>query len=73
MKEGCIYFSSKVGTESIALWKDVPRVAMVMASAKPIMLWSGNVGAIQAGLGPDVTWRLSRTVPIGRTTTKVRT
>jgi len=45
-----------VGMANIALWKVVPKAAMVMASAKPITHWNGNTGATLAGLGQDVTF-----------------
>ena len=57
---------------NIALWKAVPRDAVVMDNAKPIMPSSGNVGAIQDGLELVVTSLLNATVRIVETMTKVR-
>lgn len=58
------------GMESIALWKDVQRGAMVMDSAKPIMSWNGNAGAIRAGLGPVAISLWSKIARIAEITTK---
>lgn len=56
---------------SIALWRGVQKVAMVMDSAKPIMHWNGNVGANLDGLGQDVICLLKLIVLTAETMTKV--
>ena len=57
---------------NIAHWRDVPKVATLMVSAKPITLWNGSVGVIRAGLGPDATSPWNKIAQIEKTMTKVR-
>ena len=66
--EFCIF---QAGTESIALWKDVPKLATVTDNAKPIMLSNGNVGANPDGSERDAIFRWNRIVPTARTMTEV--
>ena len=47
----------QAGTESIAPWKDVLKLAMVTDNAKPIMLSNGNVGANPDGSERAATFR----------------
>ena len=56
---------------NIAHWRDVPKVATLMVSAKPITLWNGSVGVIRAGLGPDATSPWNKIAQIEKTMTKV--
>ena len=58
---------------NIAHWRDVRKVATLMVSAKPITLWNGSVGVIQAGLAPDATFPWNKIAQIEKTMTKVRT
>ncbi len=57
---------------NIAHWRDVRKVATLMASAKPITLWNGSAGVIRAGLGLDVTSPWNKIAQIEKTMTKVR-
>lgn len=60
-----------VGMANIAHWRDVRKVATLMASAKPITLWNGSAGVIRAGLGLDVTSPWNKIAQIEKTMTKM--
>ena len=61
----------QAGTENIAPWKDVLKLATVTDNVKPIMLWNGNVGVSPDGSDWDATCLWNRTVRIARTMTEV--
>ena len=65
----CLVF--QVGMVNIALWKVVPRDAVVMDNAKPIMLWNGNVGVSLDGLVKAVTYHWNKIALIDVTMIKV--
>jgi hypothetical protein len=59
------------GMANIAHWRDVPKVATLMVSAKPITLWNGSVGVIQAGLVLDATSPWNKIAQIEKTMIKM--
>ena len=61
----------QAGTENIAPWKDVLKLATVTDNAKPIMLWNGNVGVNLDGSDWDAICRWNKIVQIARTMMEV--
>ena len=61
----------QAGTENIAPWKDVLKLATVTDNAKPIMHWNGNVGVSLDGLVKVVKYQWNKIALIDVTMIKV--